>query len=77
MEKAYLKVGTVVQLGPHTANPAFAYCFMIVSEPKEFGAQGYVQSLGTREASGEQAYYRAKFEDMEVIGQAAWMTRTE
>lgn len=65
--------GTVVQLNPETVkNAAFAGCFMIVTEPKSFGAQGYVQALGTRVAPGGAAYYRAGWEEMEIVGMAVW-----
>jgi hypothetical protein len=72
MEKMELSKGDVVQLAPTVGNTAFAGCFMIVSEPKSFGAQGYVQALGTREEPGGQAYYRAKWEEMELVGKAVW-----
>ena len=75
MDKRILEEGDVVQLNPETVrNKAFAGCMMVVSEPKEFGAQGYVQALGeTREASGGQAYYRAQWDEMEYVGKAAWI----
>lgn len=69
-----LEIGDVVQLGADVGNKAFAYCFMVVTEPKAWGAQGYVQALGTREDHGGQAYYRAKWEDMDYIGKAVWHT---
>ena len=69
-----LEVGHVVQLDPEkVGNKAFAGCLMVVTEPKEFGAQGYIQALGTREESGGQAYYRANWEEMELVGMAAWV----
>lgn len=77
MEKAELKHGDVVQLGPNTSNPMFAYCFMTVTEPKSWGAQGFVQSLGEDGQPGGQAYYRAKFEDMELIGHSVWAPAEE
>lgn len=42
MEKTdCLKVGDVVQLNPDTVNnKAFAACFMIVTEPKNWGRTG-------------------------------------
>lgn len=74
MKPRKLVPGDVVQLGPDCANPAFAYCFMTITEAKAFGAQGYVQALGTRETRGGQAYYRAKWEEMEPLGaQAQWV----
>ena len=57
-----------------TRNPMFRGCLMVVSEPKEFGAQGYVQSLGKDMQPGGQAYYRAKWEEMEPTGgMAPWI----
>ena len=41
------KEGDVVQLNPETVkNKMFAGCLMVVTEPKSWGAQGYVQALG-------------------------------
>jgi hypothetical protein len=73
MEKTdKLQPGMVVQLSPNVANPMFACCFMIISEPKPFGAQGYVQALGENGKMGSQAYYRANWDEMELVGQAVW-----
>jgi hypothetical protein len=64
-----VKEGEIVQLSPETCrSPLFAGCLMVVSEPKGWGAQGYVQSLGKDERPGGQAYYRAKWEEMERTG---------
>jgi hypothetical protein len=62
-----LAVGDVVQISPDTDNEMFAACFMTVTEPKPWGAQGYVRIPG----SGD-AYYRAKHEHMVLIGTAEW-----
>jgi hypothetical protein len=70
-----LAAGDVVQLSPEVGNPAFAASMMVVTEPKSWGAQGYVQALGTREAHGGQAYYRAKWEEMEYVGKAQWVAK--
>lgn len=52
MEKAKLEVGQLMQLNPETVeNKAFAGCIFVVTEPKNFGAQGYVQDLGTARKS--------------------------
>lgn len=75
MDKTTLEIGTLVQLNPViTRNPMFAACIMVVTEPKEWGAQGYVQSLGEDGKEGGQAYYRAKWEEMEVVGRAEWIS---
>jgi hypothetical protein len=69
MTPAELRAGEIVQLVPgETRNEAFAGCLMVVTEPKAFGAQGYVQALGARDAPGGQAYYRANWDEMEPTG---------
>jgi hypothetical protein len=69
-----IEVNDIVQLDPEkTKNKAFAGCLMVVSEVKGWGVQGYVQSLGTREESGGQAYYRAETGTFEPTGgKAVW-----
>jgi hypothetical protein len=69
MYKTELKPGWIVQLHPEiTKNPMFRGCFMVVDEPKPWGAQGYVQALGEKGESGGQAYYRATWAEMEPTG---------
>jgi hypothetical protein len=72
MESRHLHIGDVVQLSPNVKNRMFAGCFMVISEPKQFGAQGYVQSLGENGEPGGLAFYRASWEEMEFIGHAVW-----
>ena len=69
-----LEIGQIVQLNPETVgNRMFSGCLMIVTEPKSWGAQGYVQSLGEDGKPGGQAYYRAQWEEMELAGRAEWV----
>lgn len=75
MQKQELESGDLVQLSPYVANPMFAFCFMVITELKEWGAQGYVQSLGKNGEPGGQAYCRAKWDEMELVGRAKWMAR--
>jgi hypothetical protein len=71
---AKLEPGDVVQLNPETCrNPMFAACMMTITEPKSWGAQGYVQALGENGQPGGQAHYRAKWEEMEPVGRAVWI----
>lgn len=74
-----LEPGDVMQLDPERVkNKAFGACFFVVTEPKTFGAQGYVQALGNRNAVGGCAYYRAAWDEMEgPIGRAIWMPDAE
>lgn len=78
MKPAHLKVGHVVQLNPDTCrNPNFGAAFLVVTDPKTWGAQGYVQVLGANGRAGGVAYYRARWEEMELIGLAAWIADTQ
>ncbi len=59
----------IVQLHPELCrNQMFAGCMMVVTEPKPWGAQGYVQGLGENGKQVGQAYYRAGWEEMEKTG---------
>lgn len=73
MNQRELKEGEVVQLSPEICrNPMFRGCMMVVTEPKSWGAQGYVQALGSDGKIGGQAYYRATWEEMELVGMTVW-----
>jgi len=72
MQKTELKAGDVVQIDPEH-DPMFGGCFMVVTEPKSFGAQGAVLGPGANGINGSGiAYYRCAFEHMEPIGPAVW-----
>lgn len=66
--------GLVFQIDPEfDGNKAFAGCFLVATEIKTWGVQGYVQALGeTRSERGGLAYIRIKWEDIEFIGTAVW-----
>lgn len=68
------KVGQVVQIAPQpdADDDVFGGCFMIVTEPKSWGAQGYVQIPGKG-----QAYYRCESERMLPVGMAVWVVESE
>lgn len=69
-----LEINDLVQLDPKKCrNPMFAACFMVISELKSWGAQGYVQALGENGKPGGQAYYRAHFDEMVKVGKAEWI----
>jgi hypothetical protein len=72
-----LAAGEIMQLNPDpdvTRNAMFCACLFVVTEPKSFGAQGYVQGLGSNGERGGQAYYRANWSEMERTGgRAEWM----
>lgn len=74
MTPSPLRVGEIVQLSPDIPNRMFAACFMVVTEPKPWGAQGYVQGLGEGGKPAGQAYLRPAWEHMERTGgEAQWM----
>lgn len=73
MSETALVAGDVVQLSPECRNPMFAYCMATVSEHRSWGAIVYVQALGEDGQPGGQAYYRAKWEEIELVGHAEWV----
>ena len=72
-----LEPGAIMQLNPDpaiTGNPMFCACMFVVTEPKAFGAQGFVQGLGEDGKPAGQSYYRAQWSEMEPTGgMAEWM----
>ena len=73
MEKRELKVGNIVQINPTVHKGFFPGCFMVVTEPKAFGAQGYIATPRSRDEPPAMAYYRAKWDEMELVGHAEWI----
>ena len=72
MEKRVLNIGDVVQIDP-AHDDRFGGCFMVITESKSWGAQGYCASPGQ---SGL-AYYRCPFAAMELIGSAEWVNKID
>ena len=73
MEAPNLERGDVVQLNPdHSRFPGF---LVVVTEPKEWGCQGYLMGHLPFEATRYKgvAYVRPKFEDFQYVGQIPWM----
>ena len=76
MKPAELKAGDIVQIDPETNRGTewFGGCLMVVTEPKSWGAQGYVKNAG----SAGLAFVRIKWEDMEPTGgRAVWVDRND
>jgi hypothetical protein len=68
-----LEKGDIVQIRPDLGS-FFDGCFMVVTEPKPWGAQGYIAGFKeTRDAEVRVAYFRCKFEDMVKVGKAEWV----
>ena len=68
-----IKPGTVVQLSPNADYPRFARCMLTVTEVNVWGCLGYVQGVGKNSKPGGQAYYRARWDEMELVGSAVWV----
>ena len=63
-----IQIGDIVQVNPQ--KETFGGCMVVVTEPKSWGIQGYVQSAGVL---GQQ-YIRLKFADFESTGgKALWV----
>lgn len=70
-EVARLQVGDTVQIDP-AYDPRFGGCFMQVTEPKPWGAQGFVP---IPDGEGVQrAFYRCPGEHMAYVGEAPWVS---
>ena len=69
-----LQPGDIVQIDPAHTNGkedgGFGGCFMVVTEPKAWGAQGYVQIPCKK----GQAFYRCPHEHMVKVGVAYWVS---
>jgi len=67
-ESTGIQKNEVVMLSPITAkNRMFAGCFMVVTDIKSWGVQGYVQALGQGGLPGGAAYYRASWDEFETL----------
>jgi hypothetical protein len=65
-----MKVGEIVQVNPDIET--FGACMVVVTEVKDWGVQGYVQSAGV---PGQQ-YIRLKHDDYESTGgMAVWSVK--
>jgi hypothetical protein len=73
VEARELQVGDVVQISPDLPDCFFGGCFLLVTEPKPWGAQGFVAMPQNRGELPGRAYFRCKWADMEYVGPAAWI----
>lgn len=72
MDKPQLKIGDIVMIKPSFKTPCFRGCLLVVTEPKDFGCQGYIQGVGeTFKEEAGQFYLRPAWDDFEVTGGVA------
>ena len=71
-----IEVGDVVQIAPDS-DSSFRGCFMLVTEVKSWGAQGFVAMPQARGELPGEAYFRCKWAEMERIGKAMWLPAGE
>lgn len=69
----HLLEGDIVQIDPE-ADEVFGGCLMIVTEPKPWGAQGYITIPGEE---GGLAFYRCEHAHMERVGHCVWIRDNE
>lgn len=77
MEKRELCIGDVIQIDPNFEGCFFKGAFMLVTDPKPWGAVGFVACQFTRPSLPEHAYFRVTWEHMAYIGHAAWVLTSE
>ena|ERR1700690_832419 len=75
-----LQVGDICQIRPEYGqigqrSHIFGGMLLVVTEPKTWGAMGYLMSPYNFEATKYKgrAYLRVKFEDMEYVGRLEWI----
>jgi hypothetical protein len=68
-----LAPGDVVQIAPWLIDCFFPGCFMLVTEVKAWGAQGFIWMPQRRTIPPGQAYFRATWDQMQRIGRATWI----
>lgn len=76
MNPQTLEAGYVVQLSPEMVkNRRFRGCLMTVTDPKPFGAIGYIQ-VPSDLPDGDLTliYYRAEWDEMQPVGIARWLS---
>lgn len=76
MLKKELVEGDILQINPENEHK-FAGMLVIVTEPKSWGAQGYLMCHYNFEAvrvlPSQKAFVRVKFEDVEHVGRVEWI----
>ncbi len=72
MKKNILKIGDILQINP---SHAYGEMLLIVTEPKSWGAQGYLLSEYEFDAVRYKgrAFLRVKTEDFEKVGRLKWL----
>ena len=74
MQAGKCDVGDVVQISPTLEDQFFSGCFMMVTEVKSWGVQGFIAIPGERGKPPGAAYFRCKWENMELVGTAPWIS---
>lgn len=71
VKKSQIGVNSVVQVNTELdeKDNKFAGCFVVVTELKPWGIQGYAQNVGAK----GQIYIRLNWEQIEYIGEAEWV----
>jgi hypothetical protein len=73
----FVRRGSVVQIHPTLCGPLFQGCFLLVTEVKTWGVQGFFAIPKNREEPPGEAYFRAKWEEIEYVGLAPWVPDRE
>lgn len=69
VENPWLR-GEIIQIDPNH-DPVFGACLLVVTEPKPWGAQGYV--LVPDSSGAKRAFYRLNFEHGVRVGNIEWL----
>lgn len=72
-----INVGSVVQLNEHASSPCYVGCFLLVTEAKSWGVQGFVAHVTDRDTPASRIYLRQKWDAIEWVGTAPLQPESE
>lgn len=72
--KMSVQVGTVVQMNQYAPDPRLVGNFMVVLDPRAWGAEGYMHVL-SESGNAERIPMKLQWREMEFVGQASMVQR--
>ncbi len=73
LKQAAVQVGSVVQINPENCpRKAWGGVFVLVTEVKSFGIQGFTACMGNTDHPPGAAYIRLSWDRFEYIGESVW-----
>lgn len=77
MRDERIKINSVVQLNENASAECYIGCLMLVTEIKDWGAQGFVATPQSKVEPAARIYLRPKWDAMEFVGTATLVPEDE